>query len=175
MRWTISTGFFRWCLQMWQILTTKMWEKAKLPSSACIGVMVFSLLSLFQFAGFFDRISWGGFCSWIGVNECWDKQFFLQGWYTFWHTCTVNNGVSVGGMKCNHCSVCLMPWEQTKVLSEATHWDSTQYSRSSLLLLALVSENNIWFLGVYWLYLSNCQSPVFSFFFLSYFFFFTNF
>lgn len=32
-----------------------------------------------------------------------------------------------------------------------------------LLLVALVLENNVWFLGAYWLYLSNCQTPVISF------------
>lgn len=65
--------------------STDMRER-KTTTSVHIGVVVFNLQSLFQFAGFSERIS---------VNACWDKHFCLRGGDTFWHTCIVNNRVCV--------------------------------------------------------------------------------
>lgn len=69
----------------------------------------------------------------------------------------------VGGLKCNHHCVCLMQWEQTKVLSEATHWDSP-LERETLSAVIVVSRLGprkiVWFLDARWLYLSNCHTAV---------------
>ncbi len=78
----VSTGFFRWCLQMWQIWHPRYERKENNHRHAHrSGGIYRTCFSLHFF--FLERIHWGFFFSWIALNECWDKHSCLRRFLTY--------------------------------------------------------------------------------------------
>ncbi len=84
----------------------------------------------------------------------------------FWHTCIVNNRVCMWVEWNAIIAVFVWCHESRQKCCQRQHIEIRLNTGEALLLflfVALVLENNVWFLGACWLYLSNCQTPVIVF------------